>query len=397
MKYAVVIMDGAAGLPLPEEGGRTCLELAVTPNLDALVPAGVLGMTRTVPAGFEPSSACACMSVLGYDPKQHYRGRAGIEARSLGVPVGEGDAVFRCNLVTVQDGCMASYSAGYIGSEEAGALVGTMDEKLGGPGVQFFPGVGYRHLCLLKGQEETLRAVCTPPHDISDKPVAAYLPRGEGSAPLLSLMQRSKGVLAAHPVNAARVARGELPATTIWLFWGTGRVPELPPFREVYGLDAVLSSGVDLLRGLAKMAGIGIMEIAGVTDGLDNDYGAQGEASVGALAEQDVVVIHVEAPDEAGHDADVRRKVEAISLIDAEVIGRLRRFPGELRLLVMPDHPTPVAARTHTAEPVPFLFWGNGFAAGGARRFTEAEAASTGVFVEEGWRLMRGLLKTASR
>ncbi|MFA5316328.1 MAG: hypothetical protein WC369_02785 [Dehalococcoidales bacterium] len=236
MKYAVVIIDGAAGRPLEEHGGKTCLELARTPNLDVMTLDGWLGLARTVPPGMEPSSACACMSVLGYDPAKYYRGRATIEAISMGIPVEKGEVVYRCNLVTVAGGRMEDYSAGHIGSREAGELVGELNRALGNDLLSFYPGVGYRHILKIKGGESTLRASCTPPHDIPGQPVSGYLPKGKGSRQLRDLMRRSEEVLREHPVNLARLSRGEQPASTIWLFWGSGQVPEMPSFGEAYGL-----------------------------------------------------------------------------------------------------------------------------------------------------------------
>jgi 2,3-bisphosphoglycerate-independent phosphoglycerate mutase len=393
MKYIVLIIDGAAGLPLPEYGGRTCLEMAVTPNLDALAAAGTLGMARTVPPGMEPGSAVACMSVMGYDPAVYYKGRASIEAGSLGIAVGPGEAVFRCNLVTVIDGKMRDYSAGHIGSEEAKELIKALDAKLGDDSVKFYPGVSYRHILKLKGHREALEAVCTPPHDIPGRPVAEFLPRGEGSGVLRDLMARSEAVLKDHPVNVARKSRGQLPATAIWLFWGSGTAPVMPAFREVYGLRAAVTSGVDLLRGLGKMAGMTLLDIKGVTDGADSDNKAQVAGALTALEKHDLAIIHIEAPDEAGHGGDVKGKVSAIEKIDAEVVSRLRAgHSGDLRVLVMPDHPTPIAVRTHTAEPVPFLLWGKGIESNDARRLTEAEAGRTGVFIGEGYKIMSRLV-----
>lgn len=393
MKYAAVIVDGAAGLPITERGGKTCLELARTPNLDAIAPASQLGMVRTVPPGFEPSSACACMSLLGYNPIRYYRGRAAIEAFSMSIPVEEGAVVFRCNLVTVTEGHMKDYSAGHITSQEAAALIESLEAALGSDRLTFYPGVSYRHILKIKDAEETLRAICTPPHDIPGQPVGGFLPKGPGSRLLRDLMRRSEAVLREHPVNLARLSRDQEPATTIWLFWGSGEVPGMPPFSEAYGLKAAMTSGVDLLRGLAKMIGVTVLEIPGVTDGPDNDYRAQAEGALAALNSHDLVVIHVEAPDEAGHSGSASEKISAIERVDAEIVGRLSKYPGKLRVLVLPDHPTPLAVRTHTPDPVPYLLWGPSFAANGARRFTEAEAQQTGLFIEEGYKIMGKLVR----
>jgi len=394
MKYYVLIIDGASGWPLSERGGKTCLELAHTPNLDRMACHGVLGLVRTVPPGMEPSSACACMAVLGYDPKVYYRGRSAIEARSMGIPIDEGEVVFRCNLVAVSDGKMLDYSSGHITTSEGHALIAALQQGLGNDKIHFYPGVSYRHICKIKGAEDTIMATCTPPHDIPNKPIAEFMPHGPGSDLLRELMLRSEDVLREHPANVERKSRGETPATMIWLFWGSGQIPDLPPFKELYGLDAAMTSGVDLLRGLAKMAGIESLDIHGVTDGLDNDYVQQGAGALEALKQHDLVVIHIEAPDEAGHAGSIDDKIEAIERVDREVVSRLVSWEGDtLRVLIMPDHPTPIAVQTHTAEPVPFMLWGPGFEANGARRFTEAEAKGTGVFIDEGHTIMGRLTR----
>jgi 2,3-bisphosphoglycerate-independent phosphoglycerate mutase len=395
MKYCVLIMDGAAGLPLPEYGGRTSLEVANTPNLDSMARDGMMGLVRTVPEGMEPSSACACMSVLGYDPGQYYRGRAVIEARSMGIPVGQGEAVFRCNLVAVRDGCMWSYGSGHISTREAEQIVAALNRSLSSEDVHFYPGISYRHICKLKGRKDILRAICTPPHDIPDQPIDIHLPRGRGSRYLRELMMASQEVLREHPVNVARTARGEIPATMIWLFWGSGSAPEMPAFRQHHGLSAAMTSAVDLLNGMARMVQIDVLSIPGVTDGLDNDCTAQAEGALRALDDHDLAVIHIEAPDEAGHAGSVKDKVEAIQRIDREVVSRFLGWNGDsLRILILPDHPTPVTLRTHTAEPVPFILRGKGFSGNGATAFTESEARGTGLSINPGYNIMSMLVGT---
>jgi len=392
MKYCVLIIDGAAGLPLTERGNQTCLELADTPNLDAMARKGTVGLVRTVPPGMEPSSACACLSILGYDPKVYYRGRASIEARSMGIAVTEGEAVFRCNLVAVRDGRMWDYSAGHISTGEAGELIRALEERLGNDRVHFYPGVSYRHLCKISGQAEILMAECTPPHDIPGRLVAEFLPRGPGSELLWELMARSEAVLQEHPVNAARRSRGETPATTIWLFWGSGPLPNMPPFQQSYGLRAALTSGVDLLRGIAQIIGMDVLEIPGVTDGMDNDYAAQGTGAMAALDKYDMVVSHIEAPDEAAHSGSIDDKIAAIQQVDREVVSLIRDWSGDdLRALILPDHPTPIKTRTHSADPVPFILWGSGFGASGANGYSETEARKTGIFIEEGYNIIQKL------
>ena len=394
MKYCVLIIDGASGLPLPEHKGRTCLEMAYTPNLDAMARGGTLGLARTVPLEMEPSSACACMSVLGYDPKVYYQGRAGIEARSMGIPVDEGEVVFRCNLVATRDGKMWDYSSGHISTEEAQPLISALNQGLGNDSIHFYPGVSYRHICKLKGCEDTLLATCTPPHDIPGKSISQFMPKGEGSDLLRELMKRSESILRKHPVNIERQSRGDIPATVIWLFWGSGQIPDMPAFKSIYGVRAAMTSGVDLLCGLARMVGMDVLEIAGVTDGPDNDYAAQASGALEALKEHDLVVIHVEAPDEAAHSGSVSDKVEAIQWVDGEVVSRFRSWPqNSLRVLIMPDHPTPIKSRTHSPDPVPFMLWGPGFTANGGKRFTEAEAAKTGLFLDLGYNIMGKLIE----
>jgi 2,3-bisphosphoglycerate-independent phosphoglycerate mutase len=394
MKYCVVIIDGASGWPLAEHGGKTCLELAYTPNLDLVAKEGVVGLARTIPPGMEPSSACACMSILGYDPTVYYRGRSAIEARGMDIPVNQGEVVFRCNLVSVRDGKMWSYSSGYISTGEAQELVAALNESLGSDKVHFYPGVSYRHICKIKGQEDTLLATCTPPHDIPDKPIEKFLPKGPGSDLLRDVMARSEAVLRDHPVNLARLSRGGVPATMIWLFWGSGKIPDMPVFKGVYGLDAAMTSGVDIMRGLGRMTGMVALNIPGVTEGLDNDFAAQAAGALAALEPHDMVIIHVEAPDEAGHAGSVKDKIEAIQRVDKEIVGQLRTWDKDaLRMLVMPDHATPIEVQTHVADPVPFMLWGPGFRAGGAKRFTETEARKTGVFLEKGYDIMGKLIK----
>jgi len=398
MKYCVLIIDGGSGWPIADRGGRTCLELAHTPHLDAMAKSGIVGLVRNIPEGVEASSACACMSVLGYDPRVHYRGRSAVEAEGMRIPMTEGDVVFRCNLVTVRSGKMWSYSCGLIGTGEARLLIDSLDETLGGDGVQFFPGVSYRHICRIRGREDALLASCTPPHDIPNRAISGFLPHGPGSDLLRDLMTRSAHVLRDHPVNAERTARGDMPANMAWLFWGSARLPALPSFKEACGLDAALTSGVDVMRGLAHMIGMQVLDIPGVTGGPDNDYAAQAIGALEVLKKHDMVVIHIEATDDAAHAGRADEKIEAIEAVDREIAGRLLGWSnGDLRVLVLPDHATPVQVQTHVDDPVPFVLWGPGFSPGGSHgdgRFTEAAARGTGVFIHEGHGIMGRLVDT---
>jgi len=394
MKYCVLIIDGAAGWPLAAHGSRTCLELARTPNMDAVAETGTVGLIRTVPTGMEPSSACACMSVLGYDPQVYYRGRSAIEAHGMGLPINAGEAVFRCNLVTVRDGKMWSYSCDHISTGEGQQLVATLNEGIGSDNVHFYPGVGYRHLCKIEGRQDTLLARCTPPHDIPDRAIAEFLPNGPGSDLLRDIMASSELMFRDHPVNVERRARGDVPATMVWLFWGSGTIPTLPAFKEVYGLDAAAISGVDIVKGLARMTGLAVLDVPGVTGDMNNDYVSQAIGTLEALEKYDVVVVHVEATDEAAHAGLINDKIEAIQQVDEQIVSRLLSWNQDaLRVLILPDHATPVETQTHVADPVPFLLWGPGFTANGARRFTEVEAKRTGVFVEQGFDVMRRLIR----
>ena len=372
---------------------QTCLELANTPNLDRMAQEGILGTVSTVPQDMEPSSACACMSITGYNPSVYYQGRSGIEAISMGYPISGDEVGFRCNLVTIEEGIMADYSAGHIGDHEARALIDAIRNSLGSDTISFYTGVGYRHLCKIKEDRETLQAICTPPHDIPNRPIDKHLPQGTGSARLRELMSQSVAVLRDHPINKARQSRGEPPANMIWLFWGSSQVPELPSFKAVYSLRAAMTSGVDLLNGLARMAQIEILNIPGVTDGADNDYTSQAEGAVDALEHSDLVFIHVESPDEAGHAGDIDGKINAIERIDKEMIGQLLSHKNErFRILAMPDHPTPIEIRTHTSDPVPFVIWGAGIQGNGAKAFSEKEAQSTGYSIKHGHEIMKRLV-----
>jgi len=398
LKHCVIILDGASGWPMAGLGGKTTLAAARTPHLDALAREGTVGMAATVPEGQEPSSSTACTSILGYDPVADRVGRGAIEAASMGVKLAPDEVALRMNLVHVDAGVMTSFSCGRIPTDESRAIVGELSAALATPTFTFHPGVAYRHILVVKGHPELLDAEYTPPHDISDKPVAGHLPSGPGSALLLSLMERARERLRRSPANARRAERGQLPATDIWPFW-PGKAPSgMVPFEKARGVRGAMTSGVDLLNGLAVLAGLTRLHIAGVSDGPDNDYAAQAEGALAALRDHDLVIIHVEAPDEAGHAGDADAKVAAIEAIDREVVSRARaaaaRFSrdGGVRILAMPDHPTPVATKTHAREPVPFVLAGPGIASNGADRYDEAAAAATGMILDPGRLVMDRLL-----
>ena len=364
MKYIVILGDGMADEPLAELGGRTPLEYAETPNMDRIAREGRCGMLRTVPEGFEPGSDIANLSVLGYDPRVSYTGRGPLEAASMGIDLREGEMAYRCNLVTVRDGLMVDFNAGHISSAEGAALLRDLDAVLGG--VRVYPGISYRNLLVLP---EGRGSLTTPPHDIVGRPIQEYLPRGDDAAVLLECMERSCEVFSDHPVNRRRVQEGKIPATGIWP-WSGGKRPSLEPFRKKYGLAGGVISGVDLLRGIARLAGMEVIRVPGATGFIDTDYKAKARYAVDALDRLDFVYMHVEAPDEAGHMGSVEEKVRAIERLD-EAIGLILERP-ETIVAVLPDHPTPIRCRTHTADPVPFAVLGKG--KDGVKGFSEREA-----------------------
>ncbi|MBN2247816.1 MAG: cofactor-independent phosphoglycerate mutase [Coriobacteriia bacterium] len=392
MKHVIVILDGAAGWPLAELGSKTTLGHAHTPNLDALAAAGVVGLAQTVPAGVEPSSSAACTSILGYDPVADYVGRGAIEAASLGVTLAADEIAMRMNLVHIADGMMASYACGHIRTEESRMIVEDLAEALGDETFTFYPGTAYRHILVVKGHPELLDLAYTPPHDISDQPIEGKTPAGDGAELLLDLMDRARGVLERSAENQERGVRGDLPATDIWPFWPGVAPVGLRPFTETRGVKAALTSGVDLLNGLAVLFGIDRLDIPGVTDGSDNDYHAQIEGALDALEDHDLVIVHVEAPDEEGHGGNTEGKVAAIEAIDRDIISVLRDCVGHIRILAMPDHPTPIELKTHVGEPVPFVLAGPGIPVDGSTAYTEIAAAATGRFVDPGRGVMDLLL-----
>lgn len=353
MKYLVVVGDGMADYPLEELGGRTPLEEASTPNMDAIAKRGATGMLRTIPDGMDAGSDIANLSILGYDPRSCYTGRGPLEAASLGVELGDGEFAWRCNLITVEDGRIADFTADHITSAEAGELVEALNRELGYAG-RFYPGVSYRNLFV---SEQGDGISSTPPHDVVGEPIKKHLLKPEHSgaaAELNELMLRSREVLEGHEVNRRRVEQGKKPANMIWL-WGQGRKPELQPFTERFGISGAAISAVDLIRGIAKLARMRVVHVPGATGYYDTDYRAKADYALLALQEVDYCYIHVEAPDEAGHEGCVEMKLRTIEDLDEKLVGRLLDGMGEdTAIAVLPDHPTPIRVRTHTREPVPF-------------------------------------------
>ncbi|WP_020675930.1 cofactor-independent phosphoglycerate mutase [Geopsychrobacter electrodiphilus] len=361
MKYLVLLGDGMADEPIEVLGGLTPLQKAHTPHMDILANSGILGMAATVPKGFHPGSDVANLAVFGYDPALSYSGRAPLEAASIGVDLGPDDIAFRLNLVWLEAHYgklyMGDFSAGHICTSDAAELINSLQSELGDDQFSFHPGISYRHLLVWHGGREKL--TCTPPHDISSQSIESHLPQGEGSAELIALTTSAQMLLANHPVNNARLERGDLPANSIWL-WGQGRRPQMKTFQELYGLDGGVISAVDLIRGLGVCAGLKIVEVPGATGYIDTNYLGKGEAALELLKESDFVYLHVEAPDEAAHGGLLDEKIQAIEDFDRFVVGTIYAHLdqiGDCRILVMPDHPTPVELRTHTAKAVPYLLF----------------------------------------
>jgi len=396
VKYAIIIPDGAADVPLDELGGRTPLAAAATPTMDWIAARGRLGTVRNVPAELPCGSDVAILSVLGYDPRQNYTGRAPLEAAAMQLDVGPDEWVFRCNLVTLVDGVMEDNTAGRISTEEAAQLVAEIQRLLGGRQVSFHAGVGYRHLMRFRGDCDV---TTTPPHDILGQPVAEHLPTGQGADLLRTLIDRSAAVLAEHEINTVRRDLGENPATHIWL-WGQGTMPRLEPFAERFGVAGAAITAVDLVRGLARLIGWEVVDVPGATGYVDTNYAGKGAAAVEALDRRDLVFVHVEAPDEAGHNASPRDKVFALEQIDqhiaAPVLRRLQaEGDGQWRILVLPDHPTPCTVRTHTYDPVPFALAGarvEALVEPGPGGFCEATAAQSDLHIARGCDLMEFFL-----
>lgn len=363
MKYVVLVGDGMADLPIKELDGMTPLQKAFTPNMDRLASEGLLGRVRTIPEGMHPGSDVANLSILGYNPREVYSGRAPLEAASIGISLKNSDVAYRCNLVTLKynrnrtRAMMEDYSGGHISTEEARVLIQDLDTSLGTESISFYPGVSYRHLMIWSQGSADIE--CVPPHDILGKDIADYLPVGKGEDILKKLMMDSVDILEAHPVNRERRENGKNPCNSIWL-WGQGTKPRLTTFKEKYSIHGALVSAVDLAKGLGVYSGFEILDVPGVTGYLDTNYRGKVEYSLTALNTVDFVYVHVEAPDEAGHSGNVRDKIKAIEDFDAQVVGPLiegmKRF-GEYRILLMPDHPTPIELRTHTADPVPFVIF----------------------------------------
>jgi 2,3-bisphosphoglycerate-independent phosphoglycerate mutase len=421
-KFIILIGDGMADWPVPSLGDKTPLEAANKPHMDFMASQGALGMVQVVPKDMYPGSDVSNLSIIGYDPREVYTGRSPLEAASMGVELAEDDVAVRCNVVALKNqgarSEMEDYSAGHITTPEAAellealqkqvddrgcgvcegsaipSLVDTVGRGTGDSGVRFYPGVSYRHLMVWPGGNDAVET--TPPHDIHGKNITEYLPKGEGAEFLLELMEISREIFPGHLVNRKRVEAGSLPGNSIWL-WGQGKAPRMATYREKYGLTGSVVAAVDLIRGIGVYAGLDVITVPGATGYLDTNFRGKAEYALRELETKDFVLIHVEAPDEAGHNGSAPDKVRAIERIDEEmlspILARAKR-DGNLTVLVLPDHPTPVAIRTHSQEPVPFVFYPAppGLSSFPDKRYTEADAKATEQFLDAGTRLIGYLL-----
>lgn len=400
MKYLVLLCDGMADTPVPELGGKTPMEAAQKPNMDALAREALVGTAKTVPDGMKPGSDVANLSALGYHPADCYTGRSPLEAASIGVDLAPDEYAIRCNLVTLSDEpayadkSMVDYCAGDISTAEATELIHFLAEHLP-EGVRLYPGVSYRHCLVWKNPAEDIGEL-TPPHDISGQKITGRLPDPAKAGVLLELMEKSFDLLKNHPVNQKRAAEGKRPANSMW-FWGQGRKAALRPFKELYGLNASVISAVDLIKGIGILAKMEVLDVPGATGYIDTNFDGKAQAAMDAFARgQDLVYVHVEAPDECGHRGETANKVRAIELIDEKILGPVRKAleaQGDYRILVLPDHPTPLAIRTHSSEPVPYLIYDSREKHPGVASFTESTARAAGNYEPDASVLMKSLIK----
>ncbi len=399
MKYIIIVPDGMADKKIKELGDKTPMEYADLSAMDSLARTGETGTARTIPLDMSPGSDIANLSVMGYDPHKYHTGRSPLEAVSLGLELDEDDVVFRCNLVTLtnepeyEERKMIDHSAGEIKTQDSNILIDYLKADLETEDIKFFQGVSYRNIMVWKNGSEKIKLI--PPHDILEKKIGPYLPKGEGAATILGLIATSSRLLLAHPLNRERVDMGLKPANSIWL-WGQGRKPYLDSFTEKFGLSGSVISAVDLIKGIGKCAGLDIVKVKGATGTIDTDYSGKAKAAVDTLLSgKDFVYLHIEAPDECSHQGNVFEKIRAMELIDREVVGYVQRAMNksgeDYRLMIIPDHPTPISLRTHSSDPVPFLIYDstkdNGSGGLPVSGFNEQTSAASGLHFEEGFRL----------
>lgn len=402
MKYIVILGDGMADEAVEQLGGKTPLQVADKPNMDHMAQAGEVGLVNTTPGGMPPGSDVTNLAIMGYDPSIYYTGRSSLEAASIGIPLNETDVTFRCNLVTLSDEdnygakTMVDYSAEEISTAEARQIIEFLTEKFDRDGFSLHTGLSYRHC--LKWENGKTGLTLTPPHDILGKKIAEYLPKGAGSEALMDMMQRSSKLLADHPVNLDRIKRGLRPANSAW-FWGEAKKPILTSFPEKYGKKGAVISAVDLIKGIGICAGMKVVEVEGATGNIHTNFSGKAEAALNELLNgYDFVYVHIEAPDECGHQGDISGKVRSIEYIDekiiAPIIDGLKKRNMDYRMLILPDHPTPLRIRTHTRNPVPYILYSStGNTLSGVAAYNEDEAKKTGIFIEKGYTMLDKLFE----
>ena len=395
-KYIVLVADGMADYPIAELGMRTPLEAARTPNMDFIAKHGVIGQAKTIPDKMTPASDVANLSILGYDPQKYYSGRGPLEAANLGIELGDDDVAFRCNLITVSGDTLLDYSAGHIKSTEAEKLIKFLDQKLGTNKMRFFNGISYRHLLLVKqGTELKLQNLkCLPPHDIAGQSISRNFPKGANADLIIKFMQDSREILENHEINHVRLDLKENPANMIWL-WGQGKKPIIPKFIDKFGLTGSVISAVDLIKGLGRILGLEVINVPGATGYYDTNYQGKADAAISSLKKSDFVFVHVEAPDEAGHNGDLREKLNSIERFDQIIVGSFLEYckdKRDFRIMVLPDHATPVSLKTHTPDLIPFEIYGKDIAPGNFPNYNEKEAQKSQFYFEHGYQLMEYLI-----
>ncbi len=402
MKYVIIVGDGMADYPIQSLGGRTPLMVARTPHMDWMAKQGEIGLVRTIPDGFNPGSEIANLSIFGYDPIRYYTGRGPLEAASLGVKLADDDIAFRCNLVTLKfQGnkiVMEDFSAGHITDGEAKKVILDLNKEMATNEIRFYSGLSYRHLMVLKNGAAKFsnleKLELTPPHDIIGKEITTLL--SQMKEPVLALMNESQKLLKSHPINLARESKGLPPANSIWL-WGQGRSPRMITLKERFGMDGYVISAVHLIKGIGILAGLEVLEVPGITGYFDTNYDGKAQYAMRGLKEKDFVYVHVEAPDEAGHMGNPKLKIEAIEAFDEKIVGPILEGMKDFRrykVLVLPDHPTPLSVRTHTADPVPYVIYSNedGATSFHGETFDEVSAGRSGILIEKGFELVERFL-----
>jgi len=400
MKYIVILGDGMADYAVDVFDGKTILDVAKKPNMDYMAQHGEMGLVKTVLDGMKPGSDVANLSVMGYDTTKCYSGRSPLEAASIGVKLKDNDITFRANLVTLsdeenyEDKTMLDYSAGEISTEEAAELIKAVEEELHTDLIHYYAGVSYRHLLVWEGGSTNVNL--TPPHDISDRKITEYLPKGEGADKLLEMMKKSEKILKNHPVNQKRIAEGKNPATSIWV-WGEGTKPQLESFEKLYGLKGSVISAVDLIKGIAICAEMNSIDVEGANGNYNTNFEGKAEAALNAImGDSDFVYLHMEGPDECGHQGDAEKKKLAVERIDEKVIGFLREKLSEAKvdykMLILPDHPTPISLKTHVSDPVPYIIYDSANEKSGGETYTEKNAKKTGIYIDKGHELMKHFL-----